>query len=46
MLLQNLVPLVASCFSPDFLELWVYPLFMCYFVASVPGVIRQLTSWR
>lgn len=45
-MIDQLIPLVASCFPIEYLEFWAYPLFMGYFVASVPALIRQFITWR
>ena len=45
-MLDSMVPLIASFIRPEWLELAINPLFCIYFIGSVPGLIRYLTSWR
>ena len=45
-MIENFVPLLASYFSPDMLEMWVYPFFFLCFIGAVPGLIRLFTEWR
>lgn len=45
-MIPYMIPLISEFLHPEFLEMWVYPIFGLCFIGSVPGLIRLFTSWR
>ena len=44
--LSSVFDLVVSFLDLPFLTFWFFPLIALAFLASVPGIIRVLTTWR
>ena len=45
-ILTNMFDLLASYLNLGFLNLWFFPMIALSFLASVPAIIRVLTTWR
>ena len=44
--LNNCLALLVSLLDVGFLNLWFFPMIALAFLASVPCIIRLLTTWR
>ena len=44
--LTNIFDLLVSYLNLGFLNLWFFPMIALAFLASVPAIIRVLTTWR
>lgn len=44
--LTNCTDLLACLLDVGFLNLWFFPMIALAFLASVPCIIRYLTTWR
>lgn len=44
--LNNITKLLVSLLDVGFLNLWFFPMIALAFLASVPCIIRYLTTWR
>lgn len=45
-MISYVIPLLSSFLVTDFVELWLFPVFAGYFIASVPSLIRMFFKWR
>lgn len=45
-LLSGILNLLGVFCDGDFLSIWFFPLIAIAFLASLPGIIRALTTWR
>lgn len=44
--LNNCLALIVSFLDLDFLNLWFFPCLALCFIATVPSIVRCLTTWR
>lgn len=44
--LNAIFDLLVSFLNVGFLNLWFFPMIALAFIASVPGIIRSLITWR
>lgn len=46
MIIEYIIPLLASFLTVDFMSYWFFPLLALAFLATVPAIIRKFTQWR